>query len=93
MVILIISVIGELAEWILYDWLLQLSDYRCPTTANCPITLYDYDCKECLVKNEAANTPLIFEKFIMVIIKSELRFNQQMQLRILDKLLLSVKSI
>ena len=29
----------------------------------------------------------------MVIIESELRFNQQMQLRILDKLLLSVKSI
>ena len=25
------------------DWLIELSDYRCPITANCPITLSDYN--------------------------------------------------
>ena len=35
MVTVIISVIDGLAEWTLYDWLLRLSDYRCPVTANC----------------------------------------------------------
>ena len=44
MVILIISVISGLAEWT--DWLLQLSNYRCPITANCLITLSYYNCIE-----------------------------------------------
>ena len=28
----------DLVEWTKYNWLLQLSDYRCPITANCLIT-------------------------------------------------------
>ena len=52
-VILIISVIGGLAEWTLYDWLLQLSDYNCT---------------ESLVKNEAANASIILEEFLMIMI-------------------------
>ena len=44
MVILIISVIGGLAEWTLYDWLLKLSDYSIfPITANFPITTVQND--------------------------------------------------
>ena len=37
MVIVITSVIGE------FICLMQLSDCRCPITANCPITLSDYN--------------------------------------------------
>ena len=73
MFILIISAIGGLAEWTYYDWLLQLSNNRCPITATCPITLSSYNCTEWLVKNEAANAPIIFEEFVMVMIKGEIR--------------------
>ena len=45
----------DLAAWTLYDWLPQLSDYRCPITANCTITLSDYSCSEWLEKNTVAN--------------------------------------
>ena len=45
----------DLAEW--YDRLLQLFDYRCPITANCPITLSDYSCTERFVKNKAVDAP------------------------------------
>ena len=68
MIISIIPVIGGLAEWTKYHWLLYLSDYRCPITANCPITLSYYNCTEWLVKNEAANAPITFEEFVMVVI-------------------------
>ena len=43
----------DLAEWTSYDWLLQLSAYNCI---------------EWLVKNEAADEPIIFEEIIMVMI-------------------------
>ena len=71
----------DLAEWNKYDWLLQLSDYRCPITANCPITakcpitvncpitLFDYSSTEWLVKNKAANALIMFEEIVMVMIK------------------------
>ena len=64
MFILIISVIGGLAEWTYYDWLLQLSNNRCPIKAICLITLSSYNCTEWLVKNEAA--PIIFEEFLIM---------------------------
>ena len=32
----------DLAEWTSYDWLLQLSDYRCLITTNRKIILLDY---------------------------------------------------
>ena len=37
-------------------------------TANCPITLSDYNCTEWLVKYKAADTPITFEEIVMVII-------------------------
>ena len=43
------------AEWTSYDWLLQLSDHRCPITANCPVTRSNYTCSEWLVKYKAAD--------------------------------------
>ena len=46
--------------------MLQLSDNRCPITANCPITLSDFKFTERLVKNEAA--PIGIEEFVMVMI-------------------------
>ena len=46
MVIVINSGLVDLDEWTWYDWLLQLYDYRCSITANCPITLSDYNCTE-----------------------------------------------
>ena len=52
----------DLAEWTWFDWLLQLSDYRCPITVNCPITR--------LVKSKAANPPIMFEEIIMVMINN-----------------------
>ena len=61
----------DLAEWTLYDWLLQLFDYRCPITVNCPITLSDYNCTEWLVKNEAADAPITFEEIVMVMIRHQ----------------------
>ena len=62
MVIVIILWLVDLAEWIKYDWLLQLSDYKCPITANCPTTLSDYSCTEWFLKNKAANAPIKFEE-------------------------------
>jgi len=35
---------GEDLKWLAHVTVrLQVSDYRCPITANCPITLSDYD--------------------------------------------------
>ena len=31
------------------DWHMQLSDYRCPITANCPITLSNYNFADYLI--------------------------------------------
>ena len=75
MFILIISAIGGLAEWTYYDWLLQLSNNRCPIKATCLITLSSYNCTEWLVKNEAANAPIIFEEFVMVVINVIITLN------------------
>ena len=58
----------DLAEWTLYDWLLQLSDYRCLITTNRQIILLDYNCTEWLLKNEAADAPITFEEIVMVMI-------------------------
>ena len=44
--------------------------FNCPITSNCPITLFDYNCAECLVKNEAANTLITFEEFVMIVINN-----------------------
>ena len=55
----------DLAECTWYDRLLQLFDYRCPITANCPITLSDYSCTERLVKNKAVNAPVTFKEIVM----------------------------
>ena len=68
MVIVINSGLVDLDEWTWYDWLLQLYDYRCSITANCPITLSDYNCTEWLVKNEAADVPIVIEEMVMVMI-------------------------
>ena len=43
MVIVINSVIGGFSRVTQYDWLLQLSYYRCLITAQCLITLSDYN--------------------------------------------------
>ena len=72
MFILIISAIGGLAEWTYYDWLLQLSNNRCPIKATCLITLSSYNCIEWLV---AANAPIIFEEFVMVVINVIITLN------------------
>ena len=56
------------ADWTSYDWLLQLSDHRCPITANCPITRSNYTCTEWLVKYKAADAPIKFEEIVTVII-------------------------
>ena len=58
----------DLTERTKYDWLLQLSDYRFLITANCPITLSNYNSTEWLVKNKAANAPITFEEILMVMI-------------------------
>ena len=77
MVIVINSVIGGFS-WVDLVWLaastvrLQVFDYRCSITANCPITLSDYNCAEWLVKNEAADAPITFEEIVMVMIKQEI---------------------
>ena len=51
------------------DVRLQMSDYRCPITANCPITLSNYNSAEWLVKNKAANAPITFQEIVTVMIK------------------------
>ena len=68
MVIVIKSVV-DLTERTKYDWLPQLSDYRCPITANYAITLFDYNSTKWLVKNKAATAPITFEEIVMVMIK------------------------
>ena len=46
-----------------------MSDCRCPITANCPLTLSDYNCTDWLVKNKAASAPISFSEIVMVMIK------------------------
>ena len=72
----------DLAEWTWYDWLLHLSYYKCPITANCPSTVLDYKCKEWLVKNKAADAPVTFEEIVTVMIKTTRRTTN-------DKMLIS----
>ena len=79
MVIVINSVIGEFS-WVDFTWLAastvrsqvsdysQLSDHRCPITANCPIKLFDYTCTEWLVKYKGADAPITFEEIVTVMI-------------------------
>ena len=45
-----------------------MSDYRCPITANYPMTMSDYSAREWLVKNKAANAPITVEEIVMVMI-------------------------
>ena len=45
---------------------LQLSDYRCLITANCPITLSDYNFADYLMQNTAVYAPITFEEIVMV---------------------------
>ena len=61
------------AEWTSYDWLLQLSDHRCPITAvrlqptvlsHSPITPVQSD----IVKYKAADAPIQFEEIVTVMI-------------------------
>ena len=58
----------DLTERTKYDWLLQLSTYRCPVTVNYPITLSNYNSTERLVKNKAAAAPILFEEIVIVMI-------------------------
>ena len=58
----------DLTERTKYDWLLQLSNYRCPITVNYPITLSNYNSTEWLVKNKAAAAPILFEEIVIVMI-------------------------
>ena len=41
---------------------MQLSNYRCPITANCPITLSDYNFADKLEQNTAVYAPITFAK-------------------------------
>ena len=43
-----------------------LSDNRYPITANCPITLSNYNCTEWLVIYKAADVPITCEEIVMV---------------------------
>ena len=67
MVIVINSAIGGFS-WVDVEWLatstvrLQVSDYS---------KLSDYNYKEWLVKNEAADAPITFEEIVMVMINDE----------------------
>ena len=47
---------------------MNLSDHRCPITANCPIKLSDYTCTEWLVKYKAADALITFEEIVTVMI-------------------------
>ena len=51
-----------------YDWLLQLSHYRCPITVDYPITLSNHNSTEWLVKNKAASAPILFEEIVIIMI-------------------------
>ena len=50
----------------------QLSDYRCPITANCLITLSDYDFTELSVKYRAADAPITFQEILMIMFKKKI---------------------
>ena len=50
----------DLTERTKYDWLLQLSNYRCPITVDYLITLSNYNSTEWLVKNKADCSNLIW---------------------------------
>ena len=63
MVIVILSMIGGLAEWIG-----MISCFNCPITGVQLQLMSDDDCTEWIVKNEAANAPIIFEEFVVVMI-------------------------
>ena len=61
----------------LYDYTvrLQLSvRLHCPITAICTITLSDYNCKECLVENNAGNAPITFAEIVMVMINNKISY-------------------
>ena len=47
---------------------MQLSDYRCPITANCPITLSDYNFTDQLVQNTVVYEPITFEEIVIIMI-------------------------
>ena len=68
-IVIVIKSVVDLTERTKYDWLPQLSDYRCPITANYAITLSDYNSTKWLVKNKAATAPITFEEIVMVMIK------------------------
>ena len=51
---------------------MQLSDYRCPITANCPITLSDYSFPDYLEQNTALYAPITFEEIVIVMIKPKI---------------------
>ena len=42
---------------------------RCPITANCPITLSDYNFADLLEQNTAVYAPITFEEIVIVMIK------------------------
>ena len=44
----------DLAEWT-YDWLLQLSDYRCLIKANCLITQSNHNFKEYMISTKCSS--------------------------------------
>ena len=69
----------DMAKRIKYDWLLQLSDYRCHLTANFLMTLSDYNCTKWLAKNKAPtyNAPIKSEETVMVTIS--LKFESHTQ--------------
>ena len=58
----------DLTERTKYDWLLQLSHYRCPITVDYPITLSNHNSTEWLVKSKAATAPILFEEIVIIMI-------------------------
>ena len=47
---------------------MQLSDFRYPITANCLISLPNFNLTQKLVNNKVVNAPIKFEKIVMVMI-------------------------
>ena len=43
--------------------------FNCPITANCLITLSNYNYTEWLVKHKAADAPIAFEEIVMAMIR------------------------
>ena len=62
-----------------------MSDYMCPITAKCPITLSDYNYTEWLMKNKAANAPITFEEIVMVMINTNTGLSVHTQIKRNDK--------